>query len=914
MKKTLKLLALAAAFLTVTFTGCFNGLSDATVTGPGVGGKKVTLYANSDSDIIIFGNGTDDARTIMPGTIDGTDTSKYKFWLWGEDKLGVLSTSAQAALRKPTEVTFKQEGTSTTKGSVNLDLEVSQYELYLVVTPSSVTTLASSDAAKAAAILYASAVVDFRSSDSVNFFLSPYKLSAGGGIALTVYADGSWTVPSTHTVTIGVYNLNSAGAAADAVTGIDENAAFTLPGTAPGSANFSSTSTTAVSPGTYNFIVKLVPDPASGLTKTYYYSDKIVVLSNQITTQTIAIPNIITTKPADPEAFGVSYLDPLSNDSDYYEVQFVWTDKSYNEDYFELELLDFTGLSDSLTSASSTHISALAAATGASGSSFNDAWEKDAGAGSHTGLRADANLSGEVLYTFGKKISKKVSNNPPVTGDYFYNNPEFWVDGSFNKNSTYAVLRLPLGHRYFARLCAVNDVGKSEYLYADIIGTTVTSSVNYNRYGNTVVSSTKLSKFGDSTEINRFRITYNLNDGVFYEADSSDYKALVSPNVELPGIAGLNASKNAVIQYGTQKPKAETTVSTILNPLHAPDTAGTKYGMLHDGDMNRWTNWLKDNANGTILDISGDVEAAGGNPAVPGYKTNSEKSPAVWTENAYEGYSNLDLYASYRISRASTKIDESSNYNITSNMVKVFYNTANSFPASPTAATPKEGVYKFVNATALDANAPTGSVAAQYLYIALVNDATNNVVGGTPVSYDKVVMKVLRNGNTSKQTTTASTTPSTITFTNAAGSSATASASYVQIPIKAYAAGKYAVQIHAYANTQQGEYTYTLYFEVTDPSGVAAAPAPTFTPETKTFAFADITAAGALTGTSIASASSGTPANLTASDNGSGTVTVTSVAAGDSVVTLTDNLGNTQTFTFTVSSTGAISVTGITLH
>ena len=82
-------------------------------------------------------------------------------------------------------------------------------------------------------------------------------------------------------------------------------------------------------------------------------------------------------------------------------------------------------------------------------------------------------------------------------------------------------------------------------------------------------------------------------------------------------------------------------------------------------------------------------------------------------------------------------------------------------------------------------------------------------------------MMVLKNGNIPKQTSTASTTSTTIAFTGTKAdgtASSEASASYVTIPIATYEAGKYAVQIHAYANTQQAEYTYTLYFEVRDPS------------------------------------------------------------------------------------------------
>lgn len=915
MKKTAKWLALAATFLAVMFASCSNGLNDATVTGPGITEKRVTLYANSDSDIVIFGNNSEDmARTIMPGTIDGT-ASKYKFYLWGTDKLGILSNTDATKLATPSEVNFKAETGSTTKGSVNLDLEVSQYELCLAVLDGSGQSFSApttGDDAKSNALLYATATVDFRSSDSVNFFLSPYKLTAGGGFALKIVTDGSWTVPPTHTVTVGVYDINNESA----ISGTTEKTSFTIPTIAPASANYPSDSTNSVTPGTYNFVLKLVPTVASGLKKTYYYSDKIVILSNQVTEGTIKIPNIITTKPNAPEAFGISYLDPLDADSDYYEVQFVWKDKSYNEDNFKLELLDYTKFPASADTALASEISALSTATGASSTPLDTAWGT---------LRGSTYLPNEVLYTFDKIITKAVSNNAAVPGEYFYNNPEFWIDGSFNRNSEMAVIRLPLGRRYFARLCAVNDVGSSEYLYVDIAGTTVTEAKNYNRYGSTAVNSTKLKKFGAKTvDINRFRITYNLNDGIFYKTDSSaDYTKRVSPISELTGIEGLNHAKTSVIKYGTHKLDTATDISTIFNPLHATDGQNTpNYGMLHDGDLNKWTNWLVGSANGTIYAPSATITGA---DAHDGYKDNSEKTTAaapvtpapVWTEAKYTGFENLDLYATYRISNGITRIDESANYNIKSEMVKVFSNTTSSFPSPATACNPVEGVYKFVNSTTADANAPTGSVAAKYLYVALVNDAANNYIGGTPVSFDKIVMKVLKNGITQKQSAIA-TASSSISYTGKKSdgtSSTTATANYITIPIAAYSAGKYAVQIHAYANTQQGEYTYTLYFEVTDPSGAPApAPAPTFAATTKTFAFTDITSAGSLDTAPITAVNSATATVLTASLAADGTVTVTSVAAGTSDVDITDDASHTETFTFTVAADGSITVTGITLN
>ncbi|MCR5188803.1 MAG: hypothetical protein K6C97_07685 [Treponema sp.] len=801
MKKLTKMIALAIGLVTVAFTGCNHSISEATINGEGVSaGTTVTLYATSSDNVVTFSNSSsNNQRTIMPGTIDGT-SSNYKFYLWGTDKLDSTNTS----ISTPTVVTFTATSGSTTKGSVNLDLAVSQWELYLAVIPATETTPTTPEAAKAKAVLFASAIVDFRSSDSVNFFLSPYKLSGNGGFALKIYNKG-WSTPATHTVKIGVWPLDADDSDDTKKTTGTTISTTGVGTTEPDDANFSSESTTAVPPGTYNLIVKYIPTAASGLTKTYYYSDRLVILSNQVTSDTIAIPNILTNPPTEPEKLGVSFIDPLTSTADTYEVQFNWTDKSYNEDYFQLEILDFTSLEETNYTTLQDSFTALAGATGARGSTLDTAW---------TTITGDSYKPSETVYTIGKKLTKTVSSTTTDMG-YYFNNPSFWVDGAMNKNNSYTVLKLSTGHRYLARLCAVNDIGKSAYLYADIAGTTVEDPVAFNRNGTTAVAATALKKFGaNSTEINRFRITYNLNEGTFYEKSSTDPKKLVEPNAELANIKNINTAKDAIIVYGTRNSSAASQI-TILNALHTPNTDETpKYAMLYNGDMNRWTNWLENSTSSTT-----------GYSLSDSYLTNANldsTTTATWTEAAYTGFANLNLYASYRVTSGNAYIDTSASYKITDGMVKVFYNTTAAFPTTPVAATKSDvGVYTFVNDTEADANAGDGVVAAKYLYVCLVNDATNNVVNGTGVAYDKVIVKVLKNGRTAKQTSTATTTSSTIAFTgvNASGAATTAaSASYVTVPIGTYAAGKYTVQILAYANTQQGEYTYNLTFEVRDPS------------------------------------------------------------------------------------------------
>lgn len=800
MKKLTKMIALAIGLVTVALTGCRNIFDGATIAGEGITtGKQLTLYATSENEIITFGN--NNARLIMPDAINGSDTTKYAFYLWGTDKLSGTALAVQ-------KVDFTSENAKGTKGSVKLDLEISQWELNLAVVPIAAKDLTTGANLKKAAVLLATANVDFRSSDSVNFFLSPYKLDAVGGVSLNVYTAG-WDVPSTHTVTMGIWALGADDSKDAAVSSdcIKEN----ITALAKTSTDATKFAAAAITPGTYNFIVKLVPTTASGLKKSYYYSDQIVILSNQTTIKDIVLPNIIVNPPAAPANFAVGYVDPLTATDDTYEVQFTWEDKSYNEDYFQIELLDFTNVTP--TTSIDESLTTLAAAKGATdeseSTSLTDAWDA---------VRADTVATSEILYTIGKTLSKTVgtAQNSTITSlGYYYNNntTSMWVDGSLNKNSTYTVMKLQLGHRYLARLTAVNDVGKSAYLYADITGTTANTYKTYKRYEKTEVTDTTVKSFGtNATEINRFRITYNLNEGTFYKVNSNDAKTLDTSNDTVTNIKNINATGDAIVVYDTNRSTGQI---TILNPLNAVASDNSTYGRLYNSDGNRWTNWLENSAsNTTAYALSKNYLS----------NANFESGDAAdWTEAPYTGYANLDLYASYRIASGKAYIDESANYVIADKMVNVFSNTVQGFPSNNSTAVTAgtDGVYVFVNSAIADTNANTATP-AKYLYVALVNDGTNNVVNGTPVAYDKVVMKILKNGNIAKQTSTATNT-SSISFEGkdaADGDTSSATASYVEIPIGTYAAGKYAVQIHAYADTQQSEYTYTIYFEVRDPSGV----------------------------------------------------------------------------------------------
>ena len=293
------------------------------------------------------------------------------------------------------------------------------------------------------------------------------------------------------------------------------------------------------------------------------------------------------------------------------------------------------------------------------------------------------------------------------------------------------------------------------------------------------------------------------------------------------------------------------------------------------------------------------------------------------------GFSNIDLYATYRVTSGGVDIDHSADFNITDgtplddsnnpttvDMVNLFYATTSGFPTAlataGTEATKENGTFIFVKSTAADSNAGSATPAL-YLYPCLANDATNHVLNGVGISYYKVEYEVLQDGVTNVQTSVAA-TPATNTMKFAgkdASGAATTSAkvSTVEIPIGALSKGTYTIMIHAYAYTEQSEYSYPIQIELRDPSNTTGGAGGTFSASTKTFAAANITwspAPDAAFGT-ITTATSASTGVLTASVTG-GTVTLTSVSAGTSVVTISDGTC-TFTATFTVSSTGAITFT-----
>ncbi|SJZ52719.1 hypothetical protein SAMN02745152_00484 [Treponema berlinense] len=159
--------------------------------------------------------------------------------------------------------------------------------------------------------------------------------------------------------------------------------------------------------------------------------------------------------------------------------------------------------------------------------------------------------------------------------DAKFSSSDFYSSGSLLTGNTAAAAYLELGVRYAARLRAVNDAGKSVWAYVTVDGTKGTAFT--------------------SAVISRYRITYNLNGGVYYsDGDTSKTGSAVN-----------------IVEYFCEK-------TTGGNAILQPDGKGAD-GLLNataDANSAAWGEW-----------VTGD-----------GTK---------FTETAYTGSANLELFAKY---------------------------------------------------------------------------------------------------------------------------------------------------------------------------------------------------------------------------------------------------------------------------
>ena len=654
--------------------------------------RTLNVTATSKNDLVSFASG--ESRTITPGAYKASDLD---FYLYGSNFL----TNAALFDGNAVKVDFKASNALETEGTVPVELSVSNYKLYLVAVPSGTAltagtavegyaTSVTKDSALAKAVLFANANVDLRYNQDVKFYLSPDNLSGTGGtITLNVRAwdwNGTDAYKPWHNydyyALISINKINDGSVIVNGST-VTQSASDTyaamIAAAAPESYRYkifvgsnspvmtSSTFTksaitswgkfetedglactfTGVPTGTYNVVVEFsnANNESDKDAKHYYYSDNIMVLTNQAITATVDVPNVIAKPPVAISNLHVGYNDASTDstiyyDSDYYLATFQWADKSTNEEYFVLQLLDLTdmvasyselGLDSYLSAEAKTLVEKVAAApdgyvTGADYTAAENAWNA-----------ALAASPAAKPVTYDKYVYQKTDS--------------LYAAGSLDKNSTSLSLWLPLGHVYVARMCAYNDScpsiaddSKNEWVYANtnaltntaagdsagdrasLISVFTTTSVNGSLSGSYVPKTWPKIDAAGTTEstvapiaINRYRVAYHLNKGEYWTVNENGQLTNQAVN-ETAATAGtkevfntaqgdskvtslvkdVDSLNDTIYEYHTMTAKGAALMNPVIYTFTGSDSA-SHTATLYNGEQ-VWNCWKKNNVSGDIVD------------------------------------------------------------------------------------------------------------------------------------------------------------------------------------------------------------------------------------------------------------------------------------------------------------------------
>lgn len=286
--------------------------------------------ADSTKYVYVEMNKRDTSRSILPKPIDISDASKnYYFYIWGE------SRSTSIGEISPRKVEFEAE--SNLKGKFELDFPVADYYFTLAVTNENLDGITDGENIRQKSIFVGYSTADLSVTRNVKFNLTPNKLAGTGNVNLDLYLDSSWTDDKTddllnlnYKVTAGLYDINTE----EVVNNFSKNIAG-INKTTPVSFELPD-----VPNGDYKFSVKFSKSTSDAV---YEYTDLIRIYANRDTEAAIYIPDVVVSPPAAPEDFKAGYIE-AEPDEDYklgtYKTVFNWTDKSNNENYFKLTLVN----------------------------------------------------------------------------------------------------------------------------------------------------------------------------------------------------------------------------------------------------------------------------------------------------------------------------------------------------------------------------------------------------------------------------------------------------------------------------------------------------------------------------------------------------------------------------------------------
>lgn len=531
--------ALLASCSNVSTASVFDKLNNTRVLNIAVSNyDDVVSSSRNASSVNRSASGSQNASRNI--TPDSFDETGLDFYLYG--------TATNGQTFGPENVVFNgkddgQGGTSKTVGTIEIPAEAYVWEFTLAAFEKGEAAPTSLNDMKTSAVLIGYSSMDMENGDTAKFTLSPDGLEKEASVALKLYLDGWQNVPSGYKATAGIYKL------ADGSVVNDNDGATTeqlLYADISDAANgFPVTAPAAanysvdkMTPGTYLFKVTF---ESTNTNRKFIWSDILVILPGKTVDNEVAIDNVIGELPNAPSDFKAGYVDSSEDKyNGYYVTEFSWTRAPLkNENSFELDLLE---LNDATTTVPSTDTN----------------WENA------------VNTDKGTVKTFDDKFSSAIEHE----------------SGSLLACNETVQIRLELGKRYFARIRAVNYAGASDYAYVEIGA------------GNTTANGKEFT----SDTLNRYRITYHLQDGKF--------------NGDVEGKTYTNEENDIVVYYCQSSATGNAIVEPDKNTItlvYNPDGTGT---VTYD-----WTYWK---------DGDGKYDVAA-NPDYP----------------AYKDYKNLDLYAAY---------------------------------------------------------------------------------------------------------------------------------------------------------------------------------------------------------------------------------------------------------------------------
>lgn len=488
---------------------------------------------------------------------------------------------------------------------------------------------------------------------------------------------------------------------------------------------------TKIPAGSYNLVV----DFYNG-TKHYYYTDTLMILTNQVANKTnngtydsgekvyyVEIPQVINKEPAAPENLRVGYVDADDNEDGYYIATFEWDRVSTNEEYFLLQLLRLDECNNGATTPASNK-------TG-----FDDATKTALIALRDT---ADVNTTPTKDVPAGWKAlaahtkAEKIQLRETV----FQETKSKYAAGSLNKGSTSLSLYLPLGSAYVARLTAINEASKSvdggfdgtndtsmqKWIYTNAAALTnvtprpVTLNVTTaNLPGETV---SPVSWTGAATAaplcVNRYRMLYNLNGGSFNDVNAVGIPSSFGTPVHDSDLIAQGLERT-YYRYITKYSNISEDGSAFVDPLiWEYETTNHKYVTLYNGNLTFKT-WLKDSIDGPVYakynwshDVStltspGDdakvfvntgygilnigCNLVGGAQGSGAYSTTHSSDGKLYTNkefiitypeaqplgtSTYPQFGNITLVANFGAADADVQIDNKYNYNLYSQNIRAF--------------------------------------------------------------------------------------------------------------------------------------------------------------------------------------------------------------------------------------------------